>query len=156
MIRLEINGWEANIGFSASHILPSHHKCRRIHGHNYAVSARIEGEQTEDGFVFDFLPLKKVLRKISDELDHRMLIADGMESYEEKDGEIIIRANDGRYVIPENDVVILDIDSTTTENLAQYILKRTMEEIDFPENIMRLEIGVDESRGQGAWAGREL
>jgi len=156
MIRLELNGWDAHIGFSASHLLPGHFKCGRMHGHNYALNARILGEESSKGLVFDFLPLKKKLRKIADELDHKVLLAEGMKDMVKEDGEYIIKINGKRYVFPEEDVVLLDINQVTTEELARYLLDRVIDDIDFPETIKVVEIGVDESRGQGAWARRKL
>ncbi|MFO7792465.1 MAG: 6-pyruvoyl tetrahydropterin synthase family protein [Candidatus Saliniplasma sp.] len=156
MIRLELNGWDAHIGFSASHLLPGHYKCGRIHGHNYALNARILGEESPEGLVFDFLPLKKKLRKIADELDHKLMLARGMEGLEKNDEGYEIRINGKRYVFPEEDVVLLDIDQATTEELARYLLEKVIDDIDFPETIKVVEIGVDESRGQGAWARRKL
>lgn len=156
MIRLELNGWDAHIGFSASHLLPGHYKCGRIHGHNYALSARILGEESPEGLVFDFLPLKKKLRKIADELDHKLLLAEGMDHIEKKNGEIEVKIDAKRYIFPEEDTVILDINQATTEELASHLLDRVINDIEFPESIKTVEIGVDESRGQGAWARREL
>jgi len=42
--RLELDGWETGLKFAAAHFLPGVERCNRIHGHNYAVSVRIEGE----------------------------------------------------------------------------------------------------------------
>jgi hypothetical protein len=36
------------------------------------------------------------------------------------------------------------------------VLKRVLETVHFPENVTRVEIGVDEGRGQGAWTGKDL
>jgi len=156
MIRLELNGWDAHIGFSASHLLPGHYKCGRIHGHNYALNAKILGEESSKGLVFDFLPLKKKLRKIADELDHKVLLAEGMDDLRKKDNEYEVKVEGKRYVFPEEDVVLLDIDQATTEELARYLLEKVIEDIEFPDTIKVVEIGVDESRGQGAWARRKL
>ncbi len=156
MIRLELNGWEAHIGFSASHILPEHDKCGRLHGHNYALHARIEGEETEGGFVLDFVPLKKALRKIADELDHKMLLAEGMRSLKKNKQEVEVVMDKKRYVFPREDVKFIDIEYTTTEQLSRYVMERLLQEVTFSDNIYSVEVGVDESQGQGAWTRREL
>ncbi|MFW6040772.1 MAG: 6-pyruvoyl trahydropterin synthase family protein, partial [Thermoplasmatota archaeon] len=149
MIRLELNGWDAHIGFSATHLLPGHYKCGRIHGHNYAINARILGKESKEGLVFDFLPLKKKLRKIAEKLDHRILLAEGMKNISLKDGEVEVKIDGKRYVFPKSDVVILKINQVTAEELAKHLLDRVIEDIDFPENIKVIEIGINESRGQG-------
>lgn len=156
MIRLELNGWDARIGFSSSHIIPGHKKCGRLHGHNYAISARIEGMETADGLVLDFITLKKELRRIADELDHRTLIARGGNLFQVCGEEVEVTVGEKRYVFPREDVVLLDIGHSTTEDLAKYVLDRLVEEYHIPENIKVMEIGVDESPGQGAWVRREL
>ena len=142
MIRLELNGWDAHIGFSATHLLPGHFKCGRIHGHNYALNARILGEETEEGLVFDFLPLKEKLRKIADDLDHRILLAKGMNHIEKKDDEIEVKIDEKRYVFPAEDTVILDMNQITTEELASHLLDRVIEDINFPQSIKVIEIHI--------------
>jgi len=153
---LKLDGWEKSITFSASHILPGHEKCGRIHGHNYAVHVRISGEPSKSGVVYDFLPIKEKLRDIADGLDHRILIASGMEGLIAEEDEVRIEIGDKRYVFPEEDTLILDIDQITAEQLAMYLLEKVIEELDFPEKVNSVEIGVDESRGQGAWARKEI
>ena len=155
-IQLKLDGWEKNITFSASHILPGHEKCGRIHGHNYGLHFRISCEPDKSGFVYDFLPMKKKLRNIADNLDHRILIASGTEGLSVKDEEVKINIGDKRYIFPKDDTLILDINQITTEQLALYLLDKVIDEVDFPDNIKSIEIGVDESRGQGAWARSEI
>ncbi len=153
MIRLEIDGWNARIGFSAAHILPEHDKCGRLHGHNYAIHARLEGGEGEQGFVFDFIPLKAILRGIAEELDHRLILPVSMK----KEGdEVEVKLAEKRYVFPREDVLFLEIERSTAEELARYILQRLLEELAPPKNLRLIEIGVDESRGQGAWVKKEL
>ncbi|MGM0510961.1 MAG: 6-pyruvoyl trahydropterin synthase family protein [Thermoplasmatota archaeon] len=156
MIRLELNGWDAHIGFSASHILAGHEKCGRIHGHNYAIHARIEGTENPDGVVYDFLPLKRELRRIADTFDHRFLLASGMKGLTVKEEEVKISLDDKRYIFPKEDTVILDIGQVTAEELAKYLLELVIDELKFPDNITGVEIGVDESKGQGAWVRRDV
>lgn len=155
-IKLKLNGWEKSITFSASHILPGHEKCGRIHGHNYAIHCRISGKPSESGVVYDFVPIKEKLRNIAERLDHRMLIANGTEGLEITQDEVKIELENRRYIFPKEDALVLDIEQVTAERLALYLLNEVMREIDFPEKITAVEIGVDESRGQGAWARREL
>ncbi|RLF42165.1 MAG: 6-pyruvoyl tetrahydropterin synthase family protein, partial [Thermoplasmata archaeon] len=43
MSYIEIDGWRANIRFSSAHIIPEYDKCGRLHGHTYAIHAKIYG-----------------------------------------------------------------------------------------------------------------
>ncbi|WP_075056658.1 6-carboxytetrahydropterin synthase [Thermogymnomonas acidicola] len=72
-VSIEVNGWEANLRFSAAHFIPGLGKCSRLHGHDYAVSLRIEGE-TRESILMDFIPLKAAVREALEEVDHRILI----------------------------------------------------------------------------------
>lgn len=151
-IYLEIDGWKSNIRFSSAHIISEYEKCGRLHGHTYAVHAKISGELDSKGIIIDFSILKKKLRDIAGVLDHKVLIPEKSKAIkivkEKKSVRINSQGND--YTFPINDCVFLKIGSTSAENLASYILDRILKEITLPNNIDGIEIGVDEGYGQGA------
>ncbi len=59
--------------FSAAHSIPGHERCGRLHGHNFRVEVEIEGDIWENGMVMDFYDLKKHLKEVLSEFDHRIL-----------------------------------------------------------------------------------
>lgn len=63
--------------FAAAHSLasaPDGHKCRQMHGHTYKVDVHITGEvDPQLGWVMDFAELKKIVKPIVDQLDHKNL-----------------------------------------------------------------------------------
>lgn len=61
--------------FAAAHALRNYHgRCENVHGHNYRVQVRVSGpELDESGMLVDFVELKRLLRGISDRLDHQFL-----------------------------------------------------------------------------------
>lgn len=62
--------------FEAAHFLPhvpSTHKCKRMHGHNYEVEIEVEGKPAESGFIIDFFTLDKIVQPLVDMIDHRIL-----------------------------------------------------------------------------------
>ncbi len=61
--------------FSSAHILKGHPgDCKRMHGHNWIVEAEIQGNNINNiGMVIDFKDIKRMLAKITDQLDHRFL-----------------------------------------------------------------------------------
>jgi 6-pyruvoyltetrahydropterin/6-carboxytetrahydropterin synthase len=71
---IELDGWQAKLRFSACHFIPDHPKCGRLHGHTYAISAKIVGAQIHD-FVIDFEDIKKHVAEICEALDHKILLA---------------------------------------------------------------------------------
>jgi 6-pyruvoyltetrahydropterin/6-carboxytetrahydropterin synthase len=61
--------------FSGAHYLRGYKgKCENLHGHNWKVEATVGGnELNEIDLLFDFGVLKKILQKILDEIDHKLL-----------------------------------------------------------------------------------
>ena len=149
---ITIDGWKSNIRFSSAHIIPEYEKCGRLHGHSYAVHLKIAGTLDEKGIIMDFSLLKEGLRQIVNELDHRIIIPEKSKilKIEREKDNVKITSLKNKYVFPLSDCVFLPIDSTSAENLANYILKKFMEQVSLPKNIEGVEIGVDEGYEQGA------
>jgi len=61
--------------FSAGHALRGYKgKCENPHGHNYRVRVNVEGEQLDSiGLLFDFVHLKRILRELIGDVDHKFL-----------------------------------------------------------------------------------
>lgn len=53
-----------------AHYLPGHEKCGRLHGHTYTIDVVIEGEK-KGGMIVDFADLKKSIKEVLAEYDHR-------------------------------------------------------------------------------------
>ena len=149
--KLEIDGWKTGIRFSAAHILPKHKRCGVLHGHTYAIHARIFGDKDKQDFVMDFSIVKKYLKNISESLDHKILIPEKNNYFKNQGKEIKIEVDDKKYILPKEDCALIPIKNITAENLAEYILKILIDDISFPKNVKKLDIGVDEGFGQGAW-----
>ncbi|MDH3365260.1 MAG: 6-pyruvoyl tetrahydropterin synthase family protein [Thermoplasmata archaeon] len=156
MMRLEINGWSSKITFSATHIIPGHYKCGRLHGHDYAINATVFGNIGPEGVIMDFISVKEFLRKIAAELDHKVLIPMRDTGVKRKGGSIQYSTNGKEYMFPEEDCALLDVGVASAEELANFVLGRVREKVHFPESVTRVEIGVDEGEGQGAWTGIDL
>ena len=62
--------------FAAAHFLTlPGHRCERLHGHNYRASVVVEGAlEAETGYVLDFIALKALMRRLTEEWDHRVLL----------------------------------------------------------------------------------
>lgn len=62
--------------FSSSHQLRHYEgKCENMHGHNFTVEVDVVGESLDQrlGILMDFKALKRLLKEVTDELDHRHL-----------------------------------------------------------------------------------
>ncbi|MBR2254811.1 MAG: 6-pyruvoyl tetrahydropterin synthase family protein [Candidatus Methanomethylophilaceae archaeon] len=150
---LEIDGGYSGIRFSACHFIPRHEKCSRLHGHSYIVRLRLEGDIGQDGMIMDFVVLKRKLREMIDEVDHRTLLPTKSDEVHLTVTENSVEAVNGckRYVFPREDVTLLDIPTTTAEEMCRMMTLRMVSEIDFPDNVRSVSIGLDEERGQTAW-----
>lgn len=156
MHTLRFDGWKLNIHFSAAHCIPFHHKCERLHGHHYAVHCEMDGDlDPSTGWVMDFTPVKKSLKRIADELDHRVIVPteQGRVTHEVQDDQVVMGIMDKRYVFPREDCALVPIPTSTAEHLAGYVLDRLLGSVDLPANVRGLRVGVDEGYGQGAWVG---
>ncbi len=156
-MRLEIDGEFAGIRFSACHFIAGHDKCGRLHGHTYVVSLKLHGSMGKDGMVMDFIPLKKELRAIAEELDHRVLVPANSKKITLAMGEEVqIKTCGKKYSLPREDVVLLPTAESSAEELCQFILAKVLEKVNFPSNVKEVEVGVHEELGQSAWVSKRL
>lgn len=143
--------------FASAHFITlAGHRCEALHGHNYRTGVVIEGGLEADSwYVLDFVALKRLMKRLTDELDHRVLLPrDNPKLTVTTEGETVRVAYDGRprYVFPARDCVILPIPNTTVEMLAQYLAGRVRTELA-PAGAVHLtaiEIEVEENFGQSA------
>ena len=129
-------------------------KCERLHGHNYRTTVEVEGELDRNQYVFDFIALKNQTKAITDELDHRMLLAtrNPLIAVEEGPRSVQVRYRDREWVFPRDDCVLLPIENTTAELIARYIAGRLRDALQthhgFVPEVLRVE--VEENVGQSA------
>jgi 6-pyruvoyltetrahydropterin/6-carboxytetrahydropterin synthase len=129
-------------------------KCERLHGHNYRATVEIEGSLDPNYYVFDFIALKHRTKAITDELDHRMLLAtrNPLIQLEEGPKTVRVRYKDREWLFPRDDCVLLPIENTTAELLAHYIAGRLAEDLrrqhGYEPEVLRVE--VEENVGQSA------
>jgi len=62
-------------GFSGAHNLRGYKgKCEELHGHNWCVEVEAFSEGLDDaGMVVDFKDLKRLLKEVTSEIDHKYL-----------------------------------------------------------------------------------
>ncbi len=70
MFRLKVQDY-----FSSAHYLRNYQgACESLHGHNWKVELVVEGEKLNNiDILLDFKDLKKILKEVLDELDHRLI-----------------------------------------------------------------------------------
>ena len=129
-------------------------ECERLHGHNYRAAVEIEAALDPNHYVFDFIALKNRMRELTDELDHRMLVAtkNQLLAVTESAKSVRISFREKEWVFPREDCVLLPIENTTVELLAKYLAGRLLDVLKmqhrFSPDMLRME--VEESFGQVA------
>lgn len=153
---LYLDGWKLHLQFSACHFIPYQNKCERLHGHTYAVSLMIHGKLNKDRVLIDFGIVKNAVKKIIREFDHKIILPKKSKIIKIKVKENVeVNFDKKYYSFPISDVLILNTISTSAEDLANYIAEKLLEELNF-ENIEKIEVGLDEGFGQGAWVEKFL
>ena len=118
--------------FSASHLILTADIVEGIHGHNYYVELEVFGKIGKDDLIYDFIYLEKVLKKITSEWDHFLLLPKHNEViiYEEKGDNLEIKYHDRFYSIPLTEVKLLNCKNTSAEIFAKLIAKKFSSELN--------------------------
>lgn len=155
MERWSIDLYKENFKFSAAHFLifPDG-TCERLHGHNYRVFVEIEARLSRHGLVIDFKQVKPIVRELVDELDEHWILPGEhpvLTWQETPPGTIEVRYQGRFYAAPQEDVLVLPINNTSSENLAGWLGRelraRLGKRFDDVE-VRRLRVGVEETSGQ--------
>jgi 6-pyruvoyltetrahydropterin/6-carboxytetrahydropterin synthase len=141
--------------FSAAHFLifPDG-TAERLHGHNYKVFVELQTRLDGHGLVVNFKEIKPIVRELCDHLDEHVLIPARhpvLVATAVGDGALEVRYQQRRYLLPQDEVILLPISNTSAENLATHIGRTLRERIHqrWPELVVqRLVVGVEETPGQ--------
>jgi 6-pyruvoyltetrahydropterin/6-carboxytetrahydropterin synthase len=143
--------------FSSAHFITfAGHRCEGLHGHNYRARVTVEGAlDREVWFVFDFVVLKKLMKGLCDDIDHKVLLPlENPKLQIAEDGGFVTVAYEGkpRYVFPKEDCALLPITNTTVEMLAELLTNRLRREFAGMEarGLTAIEMEIEENFGQSA------
>jgi 6-pyruvoyltetrahydropterin/6-carboxytetrahydropterin synthase len=143
--------------FASAHFITfSGHRCETLHGHNYRVSVVVEGAlDPESWYVFDFGVLKRIMRKLCDDIDHKVLLATTnprLQIAEQGESVTVAYDNQPRYLFPKRDCALLPIPNTTVEMLAKYLTELLQAELEKQgaKGVSAIEMEVEENFGQSA------
>jgi 6-pyruvoyltetrahydropterin/6-carboxytetrahydropterin synthase len=143
--------------FASAHFITyAGHRCEGLHGHNYRAAVTIEGKLDEEScWVFDFVALKSIMRRLCDQIDHKVLLPlDNPRLQVAEEGESVTVAYEGkpRYVFPRVDCTLLPVPNTTVEMLAELLANRLRNEMEAAgaRGMTAIEMEVEENFGQSA------
>jgi 6-pyruvoyltetrahydropterin/6-carboxytetrahydropterin synthase len=145
------------IGFSSAHFITfAGHRCESLHGHNYRVAVGFTGSlDPESWYVFDFVSVKHLMKRLCDEIDHKVLLPlhnPKLGVTESGDAILVDYEGTPRYRFPRLDCALLAIPNTTVEMLAQYFVGRVKSELGVhAARLASVEVEVEESIGQSAF-----
>lgn len=139
--------------FAAGHFtIFSATKRERLHGHSFRLRAEALAQVDDNGLTFDYVPLKRCLKELCDELDEHVLFPAHSPHLEitTAEGSVTACFNKHKIILPAGDVLILPIKNTTVEELSYYFLERLLEVHEEQlRQVKTLKIGV--SSGLGQW-----
>ena len=143
--------------FASAHFITfAGHRCEGLHGHNYRAKVTVEGALNEESwFVFDFVELKGIMRRLCDEIDHLVLLplqSNRIQVREEGDNVTVAVDGKPRYLFPRRDCALLPIPNTTVEMLAELLATRLRADLEQrgAKGLTAIEMEVEENFGQ--WA----
>lgn len=143
--------------FASAHFITfAGHRCEGLHGHNYRTRVTVEGRLDEESwFVFDFVELKRIMKRLCDDIDHKVLLPlESARVQVTEDGDSVAVAVDGkpRYVFPRGDCALLPVPNTTVEMLAEMLADRLQAELESrgARGLTAIEMEVEENFGQSA------
>ena len=146
-----------NLVFASAHFITfAGHRCETLHGHNYRPRVVIEGELDPDAhYVFDFVELKRLMKRLTDEIDHKVLLPlqnPKLQISEQDDAVTVGYEGRPRYRFPKIDCALLPIPNTTVEMLAQYLAGRVRQELvaSGAVHLRAIEMEIEETFGQSA------
>jgi 6-pyruvoyltetrahydropterin/6-carboxytetrahydropterin synthase len=122
-----------------------------LHGHNFQLECKVTAPLAEDGLLFDYGILKKLLRALCDEIDEQVILP-GHSPYlqlSNDDGYTIAHFNGERIPFLPRDVTVLPIANTTVEEFSHYFLEKLKNDKLIQQNtIVALSVKVSSSPGQ--------
>lgn len=141
--------------FSAAHFLifPDG-SAERLHGHNYRVFVEVGAGLSEHGLVIDFKMIKPVVRDLVDSLDEHWIVPGEhpILSVERTDAGLTeVRYMERYYAAPSEDVIVLPMNNTSSENLATWVGRELAQrlKVRFPGVVLdSLRVAVEETSGQ--------
>ena len=149
--------------FASAHFITFEgHQCETLHGHNYRVGVVLEGGLDEESwYVVDFSKVKRMMKRLTDEIDHRVLLPlenPKLQITEEGDSVTVTYLGTPRYRFPKRDCALLPIPNSTVEMLARYLVGQVRRELEGMgvSHLTAIQMEVEENFGQSAIYREEL
>jgi 6-pyruvoyl-tetrahydropterin synthase len=144
-------GGDGTFAFCAAHAGLHDGEFEPLHGHTFAVTLRLHGDPDEAGMVCDFAAAKNALTAAIAPLKRRTLmpaVPPGGRCYREG-SQVVVECGTKLYSLPADDVVLLSVANTTTEQIAAWLLGQVLPALDTP-GLRRAELVLSEAADTSA------
>lgn len=127
-----------------------------LHGHNYSTEVSIQLKDIAFQEMISFSEYKKAMKAICSLWDEKVLLPKRCPLFKVKSHtaeELEFTLCGKRYVLPADEVVLLDLENITTETLAFEFAQQLFKSLHFILErglVLAIDVRVDESPGQGA------
>jgi 6-pyruvoyltetrahydropterin/6-carboxytetrahydropterin synthase len=144
-----------HLRFTAAHFIAFRGFREPLHGHTYQAQVTVSGPVGPDGYVVDFLVLKKIAEEECAQLHFRTLLPQQSDCLMimENTKEVKVDCEDGTsFLFPRQDVCLLPIVHTSSEEIARYLLGRLRERLREVRgnSIQTIEVLIEDVPGQVA------
>jgi len=150
---VEVGGGEFR--FAAAHAGLHGGLFEPLHGHTFVASLRLYGlRDPVSGMLVDFAALKAALRMAIGPVRRRTLMPAGGAGIRvhAAQGRVVIEDGRRRFDLPAEDVVLLPVTNTSTEEIAGWLLDRTLAALGEVSGLSRAELMLAEAPGTAAVA----
>jgi 6-pyruvoyltetrahydropterin/6-carboxytetrahydropterin synthase len=144
-----------HLRFTAAHFIAFRGFREPLHGHTYQVKVTVSGPVEADGYVVDFLVLKKIAEEECARLHFCTLLPRHSDclQIQEHTTAVTVQCEDGTaFTFPRQDVCLLPIVHTSSEEIARYLLTRLRERLKEARGntVQTIEVMVEDIPGQEA------
>lgn len=141
--------------FTAAHFIAFRGFREPLHGHTYQMQVTVSGPVGPDGYVVDFLVLKKIAEEECAQLHFRTLLPHESDCLiiTEQGTTITVQCEDGsQFLFPRQDVCLLPIVHSSSEEIARYLITRLRERLRNVRgnSIQTIEVLIEDIPGQTA------
>ena len=152
--RASIEIAKEDMHFAAAHFTVFSATSREnLHGHNFFVTATLDGPIDDGGLCFDYNIVKSKLRELCASLDETVLLPTESPyvDIEQGDDYVTVAFGDERLPFLRRDVKLLAVRNVTVEELAHWFVRQLTATAEFaalPVDALELRV----SSGPGQWA----
>ncbi len=146
--------------FNSAHFICHKHQREELHGHNYKLTVEVEGMNlNKENELIKEKEFHLVITSICNSLKHRLLIGKNninLVISELNTNQISIKTlcDDKEFILPKEDIKVIEIDQISAEQLAKYISDQILlqkEKFQYSEvNYTKLVVKVYEDERKSA------